>query len=88
MSDEIGTIKATLEKAREAACVLSWINFGCKIEEALAALAAIDPDAIRRECADKAVDWYTRVLCTHEGKLTKGLHNYILGTEPAHEAKP
>lgn len=52
---------------------------------ALAALSAIDPGAIRRECAEKAEYWYTQVLCVPEGKLSKGLYRYVLSAEPAQE---
>jgi len=41
-------------------------------------------ERIRRECADRGVEWYTQVFCIPNNeerveKLTRGLRNYIMG---------
>lgn len=57
-------------------------------ELALAALSTIDPDAIRRECADRAVAWYRagQLIPAHkESFAIKQLRAAILGVEPARD---
>jgi len=73
----------TREFAQE---VFSAIENVCKVDgyKKAAALITARDERIRRECADRGVEWYTQVFCIPNNekrveKLTRGLRNYIMG---------
>ena len=89
MSKELDTIRDALELALDLS---SNSAANKRYKSALAALSTIDPDAIRRECAERAVkflntferDWISingNVYAKHEVQLCAA----ILGTELARE---
>ena len=82
---EIDTIRKVLEFYAQG----DWN--GDPAKKALAALSTIDPDAIRRDCADRAVAWYNAPrdpLYEYEDDdeyWNESLRAAILATEPARE---